>query len=456
MRALCKIKARRYLRARELKSRAVAAPNQVHSLPQFSYRSVTYTFLNCQNTLLEELKCPICLELVSDPVQTSCGHLFCGKCITGTDTCPVDRKSFTSTPDPFNSRRLGDFKVQCPNSEKGCSWQGELREAEEHTSESCRYQTVVKCKNGCGREMERQYLKTHEATECLHRSFKCPHCPFNGTYSTVTTSHLTICESLRLPCVAGCKRTLTRKEMKDHLAKTCSEELVECPHKMAGCTSVVKRKNLKRHTSDKDHHLQALLNSHAAALQHLYYRSIPFGARQVISSIPLAYRPWLQNTPTCYPCPPWVIRMEGFQEKKEAGIFWFSDPVYSHFGGYKMCLSVDASVDASVLNNHVSVYIYLMRGDNDDNLKWPFKGTITVSLLNQLHDGQHCTRLTWSPDIDIPDDSSGRVTGRAMAEDGWRTPFIYHHDLSVPNCPYQFLRDNTLFFRVDCFEPKLD
>ena len=94
-------------------------------------------------------------------------------------------------------------------------------------------------------------------------------------------------------------------------------------------------------------------------------------------------------------------------------------------------------------------------GDNDDNLKWPFKGTIEVSLLNQLEDGQHHTRQLWSPDSDVPENTSRRVTEGERAVDGRGQPqFISHQDLSYSgdkNC--QYLKDDTLFFRVDCFEP---
>ena len=52
---------------------------------------------------------------------------------------------------------------------------------------------------------------------------------------------------------------------------------------------------------------------------------------------------------------------------------------------------VDANGCLGAEDTHVSIFIYLMQGDNDDNLKWPFKGTIKVSLLNQLEDGLHLT-----------------------------------------------------------------
>lgn len=248
-------------------------------LPRFAYEGVEYAFLDLSRFQdLRDLQCPICLELVSDAVQTSCGHLFCEECIEGKTTCPVDRKKMTTTPDHFNSRRLGDFKVKCPNSEKGCSWRGELRSAAEHTSEICPYQ-MVKCTKGCEKEMLRRLVMLHEATECPHRDYKCPHCSYKGTYNNVTTAHLTVCESFRLPCVAGCKRNLTRRGMTDHLANTCSEELLACPHKTFGCASLVKRKNLQEHMSDKNHHLIAMQNSyiaiHDCLLRYYQTRSLP-------------------------------------------------------------------------------------------------------------------------------------------------------------------------------------
>ena len=150
--------------------------------------------------------------------------------------------------------------------------------------------------------------------------------------------------------------------------------------------------------------------------------------------------------------------MGEFQEKKENEEPWVTDPVYSHFGGYKMCLGVGANGYEVGKGTHVSVFINLMRGDNDNNLKWPFKGTIKVSLLNQLEDGQHLTEELWSPGSNIPEDTSGRVTDGENAGKGWGYhKFVSHQELSYQgNKNSQYLKDNTLFFRVDCFEPKLD
>ena len=196
------------------------------------------------------------------------------------------------------------------------------------------------------------------------------------------------------------------------------------------------------------------MESYAATMQQLYQsigQSCLLGA---VVSIPTAFCPWLQTTPTYYPCPPWVVKMEGFQEKDHIQV-WYSDPVYSHIGGYKACLKVYTTGDCNANGTHVSVFICLMRGDNDAILKWPFKGTIKVSLLNQLEDGQCYMTQPWSPDDDIPECTSGSVAGEERANSGWGHPqLISHQDLTCrANNKLQYLKDNTLFFRVDCFEP---
>ena len=440
-----------------------------HTRTTYSYKGVEYEFVNTEKQFLEELKCPICLELVSDPVQTSCGHLFCEKCIKGAKTCPVDREQFTSHKDNYNDRRLRNFKVNCPNTGRGCRWQGDLGGATRHTDENCDFQTVECANEGCDVKVGRGQLVDHMHNACPQRKYNCPFCDEEDTYLKVTTTHFTMCEDMPLPCPGGCgRRGLVRRNMAQHLSTECPEELVACKFAIAGCHQAVKRKDVQQHLLNKDLHLDTVLSSYVALtlLVRDVVHTVNSGNQQTVetSRLPLNFNCWLQNTPTCYPRVPQVFTVAGFQEKKEEELSWFSDPVYSHFGGYKMCLRVDAygtHADAVEEGNdkhtHVSVYVYLMRGDNDDNLKWPFKGTIKVSLLNQLEDGKHYTQEVWSPDSDVPEISSGRVINGERSAGLGLPNFIPHKDLNYcPNKNCQYLKDDTLFFRVDCIELNLD
>ena len=316
---------------------------------------------------------------------------------------------------------------------------------------------TVSCPRGCKESIARGHLREHGKTRA-QRTYKCSFCQFEDTFIKVTRVHFTVCEEFRLNCPAKCGKLQSRKNMAEHLT-VCTEELISCKYAPIGCNEVIKRKDLQTHLRDKkDHHLEKAMDM---VVQHsmLLSEILTTGRDKCDSShLPVPCRRWLQNTPTCYPCPPRVIKIEGFQEKEKKNKEWFSDPVYSHFGGYKMCLSVVANGHDEVKGTHVSVFAYLMRGDNDDNLKWTFKGTIKVSLLNQLEDGQHHTKQVWSSGWDIPKNTCKRVTEGKRGKEGWgQRQFIHHQDLSYfgdQNC--QYLKDDTLFFRVDCFEPNLD
>ena len=283
--------------------------------------------------------------------------------------------------------------------------------------------------------------------------YNCPFCAEEGTYLEVTTGHFTVCDDMPLPCPGGCgEHGLVRGDMEDHLSEDCPNELVPCTFAIAGCQQIVKRRDLQQHLQDKDKHLDTVLSSYVSL--SLLVRDMLYGSKP---NIPLPFRPWLQNTPTCYPLPPWVIKMEGFKKKKQKNKVWYSDPVYSHFGGYKMCLCVYANGVEEGKGTHVSVNICMMRGDNDDNLKWPFEGTVEVSLLNQLDYEEHLTDNIWESYYDIPESSSGRVTEGERSVGWGDSQFVSHEDLDYDddaNTP--FLKDDMLFFRVDSIEPDLD
>ena len=69
---------------------------------------------------------------------------------------------------------------------------------------------------------------------------------------------------------------------------------------------------------------------------------------------------------------------------------WHSPCFCTDPNGYKMCLCVDAHDGSGPgRGTHLSVTVCLMRGDFDDQLKWPFRGKVTIKLMNQEEDKDH-------------------------------------------------------------------
>ena len=67
----------------------------------------------------------------------------------------------------------------------------------------------------------------------------------------------------------------------------------------------------------------------------------------------------------------------------------YSPSFYTHSHGYRMCMEVDTNGAGDAEGTHVSIYTCLMRGTYDDHLKWPFRGEITIQIVNQAGDHSH-------------------------------------------------------------------
>ena len=96
---------------------------------------------------------------------------------------------------------------------------------------------------------------------------------------------------------------------------------------------------------------------------------------------------------------------------------------------------------------HLSVYSTILEGKNDHNLKWPFPGRVVITLLNQLEDKNHHTKLVAVIKKDM---STGFNWSSKFAP---RSILTYKADKNT-----QYLKDDSLYFRVsveECAKPWL-
>ena len=95
-----------------------------------------------------------------------------------------------------------------------------------------------------------------------------------------------------------------------------------------------------------------------------------------------------------------------------------------------------------LLIGDIVVCVYLMRGEYDDRLVWPFHGDITVQLVNLISDQNH-QELTFK--FDGISSCSG-VTSRERATIGCRQKVFHLHVHKYKNPIY--VKDDCVKFRV--------
>ena len=109
-----------------------------------------------------------------------------------------------------------------------------------------------------------------------------------------------------------------------------------------------------------------------------------------------------------------------------------------------MCVRVDANGYGEGAGTHVSVFAFLIKGRNDDNLPWPFTGKVTFMLLNQLTDENHHRRS-----VSFPQDDR-RVVGGGRAYTGHgQYKFISQYQLAHDaDQNHQYLKNDCLYFKI--------
>ena len=123
------------------------------------------------------------------------------------------------------------------------------------------------------------------------------------------------------------------------------------------------------------------------------------------------------------------------EKKKDEVNDWKSPAMYTHLGGYKFCVGVDANGYHSGHGKSIYVDLWFMLGEFDDQLKWPAKAKFTIELINQ-QGGQNESSIcqaVWNKPIYIDNSVSVKPLGHG---------FLDHINL------WLFLNNDTLSFNV--------
>ena len=320
-------------------------------------------------------------------------------------------------------RDIKSLKVYCDNKADGCKWTGELRSLEAHLT-VCDF-SFIPCPNQCSDFSGKivkvlvKELKKHKLI-CPRRQHMCRHCKEVGEFADITTFHLQKCPNLKVTCPnTSCRKRVFRRDVTNH-RKECLFEEVPCKYARIGCNARVPRREREEHESNAEQHLQLAVDTVSDLKSKL-------DEQQAV-----------------------IFMLKNFNKVKSDKKCVSFRPFYTSPGGYKMRIKVCVS---GVLRceNHVYVSATLLPGENDDNLPWPFTGTVVVELLNQLEDANHHVEH-----IVYNRESRSSLRPYDMKAD---SASIYNWFITQTALNYnaaehrQYLKDDCLCFRIRVMAP---
>ena len=407
----------------------------------------------------EDTICPVCLDVVEDPhLVECCGHHYCHKCVERLRTCPLCRaKGIHAIRDRFFERsHLNVLQVRCCERAHGCPWTGQLSELKNHLTD-CQW-TEVGCPHQCGVLVQRRMLQEH-TRECPKRPYTCEHCQLKATFVEITEQHWPVCGKFPVACPNNCSVGMVeRTALPAHLEK-CPERKVQCEFSHAGCQWEGVRKELESHLEERWRSHTTLLSNHYLLELHSQQKEIQSLQQKLkqqeerlttvtqlttslsdeVHELRLAqeeeYSSDDDDSSSADACAvrypslvsnPYSFQIDRVSHKRSQNHLHHSPAFYLSNPGYRMQITVYLGGCGKGRGSHISVFARILRGDDDNKLKWPFRGRLTVRLVSQRF-SDHEDAIVYGPTAG--NDCSGRVLGSGVSSP-WGIPrFVPHSDL---------------------------
>ena len=407
----------------------------------------------------EDFHCEICAHVAREPhLSVCCGKHYCQGCIAQTlrDGCPCPscgEDPCSAVLDRNYKRKIMVLQVHCTmKQDHGCEWVGKLEDLETHLEDDCQY-VNVQCPQKCGEMVLKKQLQEHKIKLCQNRKYTCMYCGLLATFSVIQGKHEADCSCYPVLCPNGCSSNkMKRLDLEGHL-KQCSLQPLLCDFSSVGCEGRFSRQDLEKHMElSVQSHLLLLLTSTQkelkerdkkieeleAKIRHLHELVDVKDKRIEV----LKEKIHLEHDRF----PPYQFYLNHFSSRKAKNEEWLGPPIYTGPRGYKFCLKVWPNGVWSAHGKDLSVFLLKVRGEFDDELKWPVRCTITLQLLNQHRDRDHVTvtrEFEWSQ----PTEDKQFVS--------WFTrtvEFITHRELECTHKEIQFLKNDRVLFRIRSVE----
>ena len=401
-----------------------------------------------------------------------------------------------TTLDRRLKNELLECEVRCPSKSRGCGWVDKLQKLDSH-EKICEF-AEVDCPLGCGLRMQRRSCEDHMLRICARSPLPCPN-QCGKTYERrFRDTHLrNKCPLQGVECVF-CKAKLKRKDLNAHYESEFQTHLrivSEKSNEMQTNWQQMKQAILSQHEEKvriKESEIASLetklnqADKRVETLQSLLYAAqkevqqlqedqkrnkAEFVAesaardqeiqslKEGIAELQVQARakcfgpppPRLENivsrpiSPTVHVyVPPVTFVIDNFEYRKLHQERWYSPPFYTHSGGYKMCLEVYPDGFGTGRYKWVSIFIAMVKGENDHHLKWPFSGSFTVEILNQKKNTFHrAKKIVLNHHQQV---HSGFVSDSYGYPQFLQHSFLYPSTLLPPE--YQYLKNDCIHIKV--------
>ena len=142
-----------------------------------------------QTSVDKNFFCPICTDVLKEPVQCHNQHYFCRACITkhlkNSKTCPVCMEKLTegalAKPPRIVTDYLDGLLINCDHIERGCTKIMELGLLNSHVA-VCIFKPVTCSSEKCNVTVNMKDLEEHETKHCEYRLIHCNECDENMSF----------------------------------------------------------------------------------------------------------------------------------------------------------------------------------------------------------------------------------------------------------------------------------